>query len=84
MPNSVYLDDPTRPLLERVFSDLNVVLKWMKSEDPPTDGTPQRKANTALRRAMTDLELILGPDEEDEDEIETLRRRRAAKRRKKW
>lgn len=83
MPNSVFLDDPTRPLLERVFADLTVVLKWIKSEDPPTDGTAKGDANTALRRAMTDLELILGPEEEDEDEFETIRSRRAARRKRR-
>lgn len=78
------LDDPTRPLLERVHADLTVVLKWMKSEDPPADGTPKGEANTALRRALTDLSLILGPEEEEDDEGEDLRRRRASRRRRKW
>jgi len=77
-----YLDDPSRRLIQRIRSDVDSAACWMSSQPPPVDGTPAAGAKTSLRRALNDLDIILGSDEEEDDDdgFEPLRSRRRRRR----
>lgn len=69
MPDD-YIADPTRPLVERIQSDLNRVASCLppeQDEQKPIDDPERIKAmKAALTRARDDVKLLLGKPERPE------------------
>ena len=71
-----FLGQPSRRLVQRIRKEVQDAAEWMFNEPPPMEGSRRSQAGNSLRRAIADLDLLLGPEEDDVPQVRSTTRRR--------